>query len=222
MDAAEDGGMRNKREIRGLVEGIAKSWMTGREYCAKHGVAMTTLDYRRHAQRKQKPRLVEVEVEQSEPVGGFELACSHYQNIQRLKCLSMEITANQYACIRDTLPVQRGNVRLTNLQVLNAILYVAEHGCKWRGLPKRFGRWHTIYTRMNRWAKNGVLDRVFEKLQREQIVRIQIEALAQDSTSVKVHPDGTGVLKKTDRKPSESPAEDGTPRFIWLPRMLER
>jgi len=41
---------------------------------------------------------------------------------------------------------------MTNRDVLNAILYVAEHGCKWRGLPKRFGNWHTIYTRMNRWA----------------------------------------------------------------------
>ena len=67
----------------------------------------------------------------------------------------MEITEEQYARIKDSLPVQRGNVRLTNLQVLNAILYVAEQGCKWRGLPKRFGRWHTIYVRMNRWAKNA-------------------------------------------------------------------
>ena len=109
----------------------------------------------------------------------------------------MEITEEQYARIKDSLPVQRGNVSLTNLQVLNAILYVAEQGCKWRGLPQRFGRWHTIYTRMNRWAKNGVLDRVFEKLQLEQIVRIRIEAFSVDSTSVKVHPDGTGALKKT-------------------------
>jgi transposase len=85
----------------------------------------------------------------------------------------MEITEEQYARIKDSLPVQRGNVSLSNLQVLNAILYVAEQGCKWRGLPKRFGRWHTIYTRMNRWAKSGVLDRVFEKLQMEQIVRIR-------------------------------------------------
>ena len=98
----------------------------------------------------------------------------------------MEITEEQYARIKDSLPVQRGNVSLTNLQVLNAILYVAEQGCKWRGLPKRFGRWHTIYTRMNRWAKSGVLDRVFEKLQMEQIVRIKIEAFSLDSTSVKV------------------------------------
>jgi len=134
----------------------------------------------------------------------------------------MEITEEQYARIKDSLPVQRGNVSLTNLQVLNAILYVAEQGCKWRGLPKRFGRWHTIYMRMNRWAKNGVLDRVFEQLQLEQIVRIRIEAFSLDSTSVKVHPDGTGALKKTGRKPLESPAADGTPRFIWLPQMLER
>ena len=115
----------------------------------------------------------------------------------------MEITAEQYARIEDVLPVQRGNVRLSNLDVLNAILYVAEHGCKWRGLPKRFGRWHTVYTRMNRWSKNGVLDAVFEKLQREQLIRIQIQSVSMDSTIVKVHPDGTGALKKrptSDRK----------------------
>jgi transposase len=134
----------------------------------------------------------------------------------------MDITETQYERIKEVLPVQRGNVSMSNLQVLNAVLYVAEQGCKWRGLPKRFGRWHTVYTRMNRWSKNGVLDRVFEKLQMEQIVRIKIEAFALDSTSVKVHPDGTGALKKTVHSPSAKAAADGTPRFIWLPRMLER
>jgi transposase len=134
----------------------------------------------------------------------------------------MELTEAQYERIKDALPVQRGNVSLSNLEVLNAVLYVAEQGCKWRGLPKRFGRWHTIYTRMNRWSKNGVLDRVFEKLQVEQIVRIKLEALGLDSTSVKVHPDGTGALKKTARRPSAGREADGTPRFIWLPRMLGR
>ena len=134
----------------------------------------------------------------------------------------MQITEAQYRRIKDCLPRQRGNVSLSNLQVLNAILYVAEQGCKWRGLPKRFGNWHTIYTRMNRWSKSGVLDRVFEKLQQQQIVRIKIEAMSLDSTSVKVHPDGTGALKKTARKPSANPGADGPQKFIWLPRMLQR
>ncbi len=134
----------------------------------------------------------------------------------------MEITEAQYQRIAACLPRQRGNVTHSNLQVLNAILFVAEHGCKWRGLPKRFGNWHTIYTRMNRWAKAGVLDRLFAKLQEEQIVRIKIEAVSLDSTIVKVHPDGTGALKKTVPRPSANPGVDGPPRVIWLPRMLGR
>jgi transposase len=134
----------------------------------------------------------------------------------------MELTEQQYEQIKDALPLQRGNVSLSNRDVLNAILYVAEHGCKWRGLPARFGNWHTIYTRMNRWSKSGVLDRVFEQLQRQQVVRIRVEAVSLDSTSVKVHPDGMGALKKTAHSRLASPEVDGQPRFIWLPRMLER
>ena len=111
---------------------------------------------------------------------------------------------------------------LDNLQVLNAILYVAEQGCKWRGLPKRFGNGHTISTRMNRWSKSGVRDRVFAQLQHTQILRVKIEAVALDRTLVTVQPDGTGALKKPARTPLAGPAADGRPRCIWLPRMLER
>jgi transposase len=133
----------------------------------------------------------------------------------------MEITAQQFARIEQYLPRQRANVSHENLNVINAILYVAENGCKWRALPKRFGNWHTIYTRMNRWAKAGVLDRLFAQLQREQLIRIKIEAMSLDSTIIKVHPDGTGALKKTDHKPSVNPAVAGAPKFIWLPRVLD-
>jgi hypothetical protein len=67
-----------------------------------------------------------------------------------------------------------------------------------------------------------VIDRVFEELQRSQVERIKIEAVSLDSTSIKVHPDGTGAPRETARKPLGSPGADGTPRFIWLPRMLAR
>jgi len=107
----------------------------------------------------------------------------------------MELTEQQFDRIADCLPRQRGKVSLTNLQLINALLYVVEHGCKWRGLPKHFGSWHTIYTRMNRWSKAGVLDRVFARLQAEQILAVRIECVSLDSTTIKVHPDGTGALK---------------------------
>ena len=134
----------------------------------------------------------------------------------------MEITREQFSLVEPLLPVQRGNVSVDNLMVLNAILFVAEQGCKWRALPERFGNWHTIYTRMNRWAKAGVLERVFESLQEKQILRIRIEAVCLDSTTVKVHPDGTGALKKRALNASENPLEDGPPKFIWSPRIAGR
>ena len=106
------------------------------------------------------------------------------------------------------------------LKFLNAVLYVAENGCKWRRLPERFGNWHTIYTRMNRWSKAGVWDRVFARLQEEGLVLIELKVVSLDSTSVKVHPDGTGAEKKTARRRLANRAGGGTPRFIWLPRMM--
>ena len=83
--------------------------------------------------------------------------------------------------------------------MINAILFVAENGCNWRALPPRFGKWHTVYTRMRRWADAGVLDRLFDALQKHHMIRVSVAYLGLDSTSVKVHPDGTGAPKKTDR-----------------------
>lgn len=134
----------------------------------------------------------------------------------------MELTDTQFETISSYLPIKRGNVKLSDHEVLNAILYVAEQGCKWRALPKRFGNWHTVYTRMNRWSKNGTLDKVFEALQKNGIIRVKVEAMGLDSTSVKVHPDGTGALKKTAVSPSAGQEGAGQQRFIWLPQMLER
>jgi transposase len=131
----------------------------------------------------------------------------------------MKLNKDQYQKIAGSFPRQRGNVSMDNLSVLNVFLYVAENGCKWRGLPSGFGNWHGIYTRISRRSKAGVLDRIFTELQQKQILAIKIEVLSLDSTSIKVHPDGTGAEKKTDLKPSEFPAEDATPKFIRLPQV---
>ena len=106
----------------------------------------------------------------------------------------MGITPEQYERIADAFPKQRGNVKVSNLDALNGILHVLEQGCKWRALPARFGPWHTIYMRFSRWAHSGVLTEVFERLQAEQLIDLEVVGL--DSTTVKVHPDGAGALTK--------------------------
>ena len=56
--------------------------------------------------------------------------------------------------------------------------------------------------RMNRWSKNSVLNRVFVALQEEGIINITVDVICLDSTTVKVHPDACGALKKEEDKQS--------------------
>lgn len=45
-------------------------------------------------------------------------------------------------------------------------------------------------------VQRDVLAKIFDGPQRNQIVQIKVDAVSLDSTIVKVHPDGTGALKK--------------------------
>lgn len=127
----------------------------------------------------------------------------------------MNITKEQYAKIEKYFPIQRGNVKIDNYTFINAILYIAENGCKWRALPEKYGKWNSVYQRFKRWCENGVIQRVFHALQQERIIAIKAEVLALDSTSCKLHPDAHRVLKNAESNPLENQKEDGTQSFTW-------
>ncbi len=69
----------------------------------------------------------------------------------------MKITEEQYKKIEKCFPIQRKKATISNLEIINAMLYVLESGCKWRALPSEYGNLHTIYVRINRLSKNGTL-----------------------------------------------------------------
>ena len=124
----------------------------------------------------------------------------------------MPLNEAQYRLIEEHLPTQRGNVSVTNLRVLNAILYLAEHDCSWRQLPKRFGNWHTVYTRMNRWSRSGVLDRVFAQLQHEGILRVSIE-VREDKAAGQTADKLSAARRAAIRASSQ---------LVWVPKLLVR
>ena len=86
----------------------------------------------------------------------------------------MELKQEQYERISECFPKQRKPAKISNMEVLNAVLYVVENGCKWRRLPKEYGDWHVIYVRVNRWAKKGVLQTVFLRLRQLGIIQIKV------------------------------------------------
>ena len=119
----------------------------------------------------------------------------------------MELNENQYLKIAALLPVQRGNVKIPNRTLLNALMYRLENGCNWRSLPATFGDWHVIYVRLNRRSCNGVLERVYTALTKEGLFD-DMRVCALDSTAVKVHPDAHGARKK--RRPGDRQESRGT------------
>ena len=120
----------------------------------------------------------------------------------------MTLTNEQFQRIEHLLPKQRGNVVVDHLTFLQALQYMAENGCRWRALPEKFGKWNTIYARFRYWIEIGVFDRIEKELQSQAVEIKGIKELALDSTSIKVHPDGTGAPQKRGRNPSAKAGAD--------------
>jgi putative transposase len=51
----------------------------------------------------------------------------------------MKLNNKQYNRIAGSPPKQRGNVKIDNRDMLNALIYRCKNGCSWRDLPKEFG-----------------------------------------------------------------------------------
>jgi transposase len=124
----------------------------------------------------------------------------------------MEIDIGQYEKLKHILPVQRGNVTVENMTLINALLYMCENGCKWRRLPKEYGNWHVIYKRFNRWVKAGVIERLFRELHVQGVAEMVLLIRLLDSMTVPVHPDACGALKKTENRQSDAPEGDLPPK----------
>jgi hypothetical protein len=72
---------RSADEMRRMVEEFQGSGLTRREFCERHHIAVTTLDYWRHAQSR-PASLVKVEVAGSEPAAGFTLSLANGRRIE--------------------------------------------------------------------------------------------------------------------------------------------
>src|SRR6516162_11013424 len=73
--------------------------------------------------------------------------------------------------------------RSDNRRFLNALLWMARSGARWRDLPEQLGDHGAVKRRYYRWIERGVLDEVLAALSRE----ADLEWLMIDSTIVRAH-----------------------------------
>lgn len=99
-----------------------------------------------------------------------------------------ELTDAQWTLIKDLFPRQTtGRPRLSDRRVLNGILWILCSGAAWRDLPRRYGKWQTVYSRFRRWQESGLFDRILDRLQVELDERglIDYATWMIDSTSIR-------------------------------------
>jgi transposase len=82
--------------------------------------------------------------------------------------------------------------RADNLRFLNALLWMARSGGRWRDLPERLGDYETVKRRYYRWIETGVLDGILAALARE----ADLEWLMIDSTIVRAHQQAAGARRE--------------------------
>ena len=57
--------------------------------------------------------------------------------------------------------------RSNGRKFLDALLWMARSGARWRDLPERYGCWSTIASRFDRWRKAGLWVRLFAAVQQQ-------------------------------------------------------
>jgi transposase len=97
-----------------------------------------------------------------------------------------ELSDTQWLRIEGLLPGKSGDPGRTaadNRLFVNGVLWVLRSGAHWHDLPERYGKWKTVHTRVARWAKRRVWERVFEALIKDR----KNEYLMLDTTLVRAH-----------------------------------
>ena len=81
--------------------------------------------------------------------------------------------------------------RTNNRRFLDALLWMARSGGRWKDLPERLGDYRTVKRRYYDWIARGVLDEMLTDLARE----ADLEWLMIDSTIVRAHQHAAGARK---------------------------
>jgi transposase len=120
-----------------------------------------------------------------------------------------------WAVIEPHLPHGRpGAPRVDDRRVISGILHVLKSGCRWRDVPPAYGPRTTLYNRYNRWARQGVWRRLFERVAKAGSIP---DELAIDSTHIKAHRSAGGGKKGKQRRRSAARAAGARARStLWL------
>ena len=86
----------------------------------------------------------------------------------------------------------RRGPRTNNRRFVDALIWMARSGGRWRDLPDRYGNYQTAKRRYYRWIEMGVFDRLLAAVAADP----DLEWLAIDATVIRAHAQAAGARRK--------------------------
>ena len=77
------------------------------------------------------------------------------------KAYPTDLTDSQWAVIAPLFKGMR-KCKYSKRELLNAVLYLVDNGCKWRALPHEFPAWQTVYSFFRRAKETGLWDKILQ------------------------------------------------------------
>ena len=127
-----------------------------------------------------------------------------------------ELTDEAFERIEPLLPTQKpGGQWKDHRIVLNGMFWILNSGAQWRDMPERYGKWKTVYDRYRRWMRDGLFDRILNRLHLELDAdgRIDWDVFDVDGSNIRAHQSAAGAAKHTPKKrakqsPTTTPWDD--------------
>lgn len=97
----------------------------------------------------------------------------HADRPRRTRFYPSDMTDAEWAVLEPLLPPpacatpEGGHPeRYCRREILDALRYLVDNGCKWRALPRDFAPWKRVYAYFLRWEKSCVTEQVVDQLRR--------------------------------------------------------
>jgi transposase len=104
---------------------------------------------------------------------------------------------------------------------LNGMFWILNSGAQWRDMPERYGKWQSVYDRYRRWTREGLFDRILQRLHLSLDAdgRIDWSVFNVDGSNIRANRSAAGAGKKGAKRtrattPWDDPAEALARSFI--------
>jgi hypothetical protein len=84
-----------------------------------------------------------------------------------------ELSDDKWNYVKQYIPTQpyNGIIKTEDRKIINGIRYVLETGCPWTKVPRKYGSYLSIHTRLKKWSSEGVLEPILSSIGSDEVYK---------------------------------------------------